>query len=185
MKSKIRGGILSAALDVTRGLVRAAAAASAVATFGVRATGPVGLGLLGIAGVLSAYSQVAYAGTLTICNSSRHNLHVAIAYDVGGGDIVSEGWWSVNSCGGCTQVLTQQQTTVYDQVYVHGEVDGSNLEEFAGQYRYCISGQRFKYMNSFHSHVNCTSKGFILLNVNLNKNWKQTLNTPGDTCYTY
>ena len=169
MKSQINADTMSASLGVAGSFVRAVAAASAVVTFSVGSTGPVGLGLLGIAGVWSAYSQVAYAGELTICNNTRRKLDVAIAYNGAGGEFVSQGWWSLNACGGCAQVLTQQQTTRYDQVYLRAEAGGT--EALGGQYPYCVDASPFKYRQT----SNCTKRGFALSQVNLNKQFTYTL----------
>lgn len=170
MKSKISASTMSASLSVAGGFVRAAAAALAAVTFGVGATGPVGLGLLGIVGVLSAYSQVAYAaGNLTICNNTLRKLDVSIAYNGAGGEFVSKGWWGLNACGGCLEVLTQQATTRYDQVYLRAEFEGT--EALGGRYPYCVSANPFQYKQT----ANCTKNGFALLQVNLNKQFTYTL----------
>jgi uncharacterized membrane protein len=174
MNSKISAGTMSAFLSVAGGFVRAAAAASAVVIFSVGSTGPVGVGLLGIAGVLSAYSQVAYAGNLTICNNTRRKLDVAIAYNAAGGDFVSKGWWGLNACGGCLQVLTQGETTRYDEVYLRAEFEGT--EALAGRDLYCVDASPFQYKQT----SNCSKKGFTPIKVDLNK--KFTFNIGPNEC---
>jgi uncharacterized membrane protein len=131
-----------------------------------------------IAGILAVYSQVAYGGSLDICNGTKQKLQVAIAYnEFGTGQFVSKGWWGINACGGCVTVLQQQETNRYDQVYIHADVDGSGAEFVGGTFRYCVSNGRFQYSQT----GNCTSKGFALVQVNLNKRWTQTL---GNDCHT-
>jgi uncharacterized membrane protein len=134
---------------------------------------PAPLRFAAIAGILSAYPQVAYAGDLTICNRTGQKLQVAIAYnEVGTGQFVSEGWWHLNACGGCLIVLQQQETSRYNEVYLHAEIDGgsqSRDEFIGGPYKYCVHiSDRFKYTNN---SLSCTSKGFRKDQVDLNKRW--------------
>jgi uncharacterized membrane protein len=180
MKSKISAGTMSASLGLAGGFVRAAAAASAVVTFSVGSAGSVGLGLLGIGGVLSAYCQVAHAGNLTICNNTRQKLDVAIAYNasaaVAGGGWISQGWWAVNQCGGCVQVLTQKETAS-SQVYLRAEASG--VEVFGGNTPFCIDDSPFVYTQT----SSCKKRGFMSLQVDLNKHFTQSLNgNVGNSC---
>jgi uncharacterized membrane protein len=136
------------------------------------------------AGILAAYSQVAYGGSLEICNATKQKLRVAIAYnEAGTGQFVSKGWWGLNACGGCLTVLQQHDTSRYDEVYIHADADGSGEEVIGGRFRYCVSVDRFQYSQA----PNCTSKGFALAKVDLNKTpWIETLNAqnPRDNCHT-
>ena len=175
MKSKISAGTMSASLGLAGGFVRAAAAV----TFSVGSARSVGLGLLGIAGVLSAYSQVAHAGNLTICNNTRQNLDVAIAYNASaavGRGWISQGWWAVNQCGGCVEVLTQNETAS-SQVYLRAQASG--VEVFGGNTPFCIDDSPFQYIQT----SSCKKRGFMLLQVDLNKHFTQTLNgNAGNSC---
>lgn len=96
-------------------------------------------GFVALAAILavSGSSVPAHAAGWLICNRTAEPLQVAIAYHDGANGWLTEGWWSLNACGGCTRVMKHSQT------------DGTNVffravtpkgdERVGGSTRFCVS----------------------------------------------
>jgi uncharacterized membrane protein len=136
------------------------------------------LGFAAIAGILSAYSQVAYAGELVICNKLGTKLAVAIAH-IGAPDptpgrvigYVSRGWWQIDP-GGCDTVLQQRETANFVEVYIYAEISSgprSGQVFIGGNYNYCVNNTMpFFYTND---NRNCTLRGFRQDTMNINQRY--------------
>ena len=60
--------------------------------------------------ILSGTAADAQAQGWTVCNRTPNPLRVGIGYAGPSGGIVTEGWWTVGSCGGCEFVLNADET---------------------------------------------------------------------------
>ena len=79
----------------------------------------------------------ASAASWTICNKSPEELQVAIAYLHTSNQWLSEGWWTVRSCGGCVQVMNLSKTDRVNQFF--RAVTPSGEERVGGSHRFCVS----------------------------------------------
>jgi uncharacterized membrane protein len=81
----------------------------------------------------------AHAASWTICNRTAEDVNVAIGYLHTSGQWLSEGWWTIRSCGGCAQVMNLAKT---DQVrqYFRAETTGGS-ERVGGSTRFCVSNR--------------------------------------------
>lgn len=134
-----------------------------------------------VAGILIAYSQSAHAEWI-ICNRTGQQLLVAIAYNEpphpGIAELLSQGWWRVNACGGCVTVLQKQETSVYNEAYLRAEMDGG-AEFIGGGYKFCVTDQRFKIRST---SSNCTLRGFQKEQIDLNKHWTTNITGGRRSC---
>jgi uncharacterized membrane protein len=63
-----------------------------------------------VAAVALGAPLYAHAASWTICNKTTEDLNVAIGYFHTSGQWLSEGWWTVRSCGGCARVMDLAKT---------------------------------------------------------------------------
>ena len=75
---------------------------------------------------LSATQPAEAAVGWKICNQTAEPMWVAIAYDPGNGRHVSEGWWKLNSCGGCASLGSYDVRNVW--YYAHNKGSSSVIE---------------------------------------------------------
>jgi uncharacterized membrane protein len=112
----------------------------------------------------------------TVCNRTPNPLRVGIGYAGPNGGIVTEGWWSIGSCGGCEFVLNADETADRGTVYLHAHTrDGSNV--ISGDEEFCVGRSPFTRHDAQRS---CSqTRSFHTQNVNLNKDWTTNINGSG------
>ena len=126
--------------------------------------------------ILSGTAADAQAQGWTVCNRTPNPLRVGIGYAGPSGGIVTEGWWTVGSCGGCEFVLNADETADRGTVYLHAHTrDGSDV--IAGSEDFCVGRSPF----TIHgAQGGCgRTESFRAQNVNLNKDWTTNINGSG------
>lgn len=135
-----------------------------------------------VASVALAAPLYAHAASWTICNNTAEDLNVAIGYFHTSGQWLSEGWWTVRSCGGCAQVMNLAKTDRVRQ-FVRAETT-SGLERVGGNTRFCVSDRAsgqppFTVRNSSRCRGNYVSVGFAPEDVEwADRNFKTNINPP-------
>jgi uncharacterized membrane protein len=133
--------------------------------------------------LLSSIPKEAHAGSWTVCNKTPDKLTIAIGYANSAGGINTEGWWTLNPCDGCANVLNQNQTADYKNAYLHAHAQGVGIVE--GNESFCVRDNAFTLNNAQGS--NCSKrKSFRSQNVNLNKNWTTNITgrgRSGNVCF--
>jgi uncharacterized membrane protein len=99
----------------------------------------------------------------TVCNKTPDNVWVAIAFDQGGGQFVSQGWWQVRGCGGCQVV--HSGSFQLSGVWLRGQSDDGRVWE--GNDLFCTKTNAFRVVGA----NNCNGRGlerkaFQLIKVN-------------------
>jgi uncharacterized membrane protein len=100
-----------------------------------------------------------------ICNKTADSMDVAIAYVNPSGGFISEGYWEVPACGGCKQVLSSDDTSDQNNVFVYAKTtDGTPFLE--GGSEFCVGKSPF----TRDGKGNCrNSKGFRHVVIDLAK----------------
>jgi uncharacterized membrane protein len=122
--------------------------------------------------LLSSIPKDAHAGSWSVCNKTPDKLTIAIGYANSTGGINTEGWWTLNPCDGCANVLNQNKAADYKNVYLHarGVVEGDES--------FCVRDNAFTLNNAQGS--NCGNRrSFRSQNVNLNKQWTTNITGRG------
>jgi uncharacterized membrane protein len=89
-----------------------------------------------LSGIVGLSTQASAAGWL-ICNRTPEELQVAIAYHDGANGWLTEGWWSLKACGGCTRVMDQSKTDGANVFY--RAVTPRGDERIGGKTHFCVS----------------------------------------------
>lgn len=111
--------------------------------------------ILATATVCSATSG--NARSWTVCNRTADKITVAIAYP-SGGTYVSEGWWTLNPCGGCATVLNANLDAT--GVFLRGEAQG--VGRYQGDTLHCVRRQAFTIKDSSIPGSRCRSRSGTL-----------------------
>lgn len=109
----------------------------------------------------------------TICNRTADRLRVAVAYVNPAGGFISEGWWTLNACGGCARVVLRSETSDPNHVFFRAESDGVRVE---GNSRFCVGRSPFR----MNGRGQCRDvRGFRQAAVDLDRNFTTNINPPG------
>ncbi len=105
-----------------------------------------------------------------ICNKVAEDMRVAIAYVNPAGGFISEGWWTLRSCGGCATVLLREETSDPRNVFYRAEGrDGSLIE---GTSQFCVGRSPFK----MNGQGNCNDRrGFLHKEIDLDRGWTSNI----------
>ena len=127
--------------------------------------------------LLPGLSKAAHAGEWSVCNKTSDELTIAIGYANSSGGIVSKGWWTLNKCGGCKNVLNANATADRSTVYLYAEAnDGTGIID--GDESFCVRDSVFTLNNAQSS--NCGErKSFRTEKIDLNKNWTTNITGQG------
>jgi uncharacterized membrane protein len=134
------------------------------------------IGAAAVLVILSGTAGDAQAQGWTVCNRTPNPLRVGIGYAGPNGGIVTEGWWSIGSCGGCEFVLNADETADRGTVYLHAHTrDGSDV--VSGSEDFCVGRSPFTIHGAQRS---CgRTESFQARTVNLNKDWTTNINGSG------
>ncbi len=90
---------------------------------------------------------------LNFCNESSYDVEVAIGYKDAEGGWISEGWWPLESNGGCATVVEGDLSNRYYYFHAeHMDVSGS----WTGSYSFCTSSDAF---TAIGDH-DCEARGY-------------------------
>lgn len=119
----------------------------------------------------------AHAGEWSVCNKTPDNLTIAIGYADSHGGINTKGWWTLNQCGGCANVLNGNETADRGTLYLHAHANnGAGIIE--GDESFCVAERAFTLGGAQGS--NCGDrKSFRRENVDLTKNWTTNISGHG------
>jgi len=135
-----------------------------------------------VAAVALGAPLYAHAASWTICNKTTEDLNVAIGYFHTSGQWLSEGWWTVRSCGGCARVMDLAKTDRVRQ-YVRAETVGGS-ERLGGRTRFCVSNRAsgqppFTVRSGSRCNGNYVSVGFSAQDVEwADRNFTTNINSP-------
>lgn len=87
-----------------------------------------------------------------ICNKTAEKMDVAVAYVNPAGGFISEGWWTLQYCGGCATVMRSTETSDHADLFFHARGKGRVMD---GETRFCTKGGAFK----IGDHANCQERG--------------------------
>ena len=104
------------------------------------------LSLAALATTSVGLSANAHAKAWTICNQTPEDLWVAVAWRDRQNRTVSNGWWQISSCSGCTVVMDHTANTEYQNVWVHAK-NRDGIERFGGDTKLCVRSGAFKIQN--------------------------------------
>jgi uncharacterized membrane protein len=109
---------------------------------------------------LCAFPLTATAG-LTVCNATADPVSVAVSYVSPRGGFVSEGWWKLNACRGCQELVLDSDTSDRHNYFIYAkEVGGSSVWE--GNSPRCTTSKRFKISGPQTANGWCTSRGYAV-----------------------
>jgi uncharacterized membrane protein len=128
--------------------------------------------------LLPGLSKEAHGGEWSVCNRTPDELVIAIGYASSNGGIVSHGWWTLSSCGGCKPVLNADQTADRGNVYLHAHaINGAGIIE--GNESFCVRNNGAFTLNNAQGGNCGETRSFRPENVDLNKDWTTNITPQG------
>jgi uncharacterized membrane protein len=87
-----------------------------------------------------------------ICNKTAEKMDVAVAYVNPAGGFISEGWWTLQYCGGCAKVMRSRETSDHANLFYHARGKSRVID---GDTRFCTKEGAFM----IGDHANCGERG--------------------------
>lgn len=131
-------------------------------------------------------SNEARAGSWSVCNKTPDKVTVAVGYSNSFGQILTNGWWTVQACGGCATVVGSDlanQLPDKRNAYLHAHAGGADVIE--GDENFCVSGNEFSLNSSASPHCG-SRRSFRQVPIDLNKAWTTNItgrSVSGRVCF--